>query len=154
MVDRFKVDRTTGEVSAYDFDALLLPGGVANPDRLRTDANAVALVRDMFLAGMPVAAICHGPTLDAHRGRGRQGSHIDLVPLHTDVDNAGGSWVDEEVVDARVGPIPSLPVASRMTSRRFASSSARRLARRGRRPNELANPIISGREVTGTSAHP
>ena len=104
MADRFKVDRTTGEVSADDFDALVLPGGVANPDRLRTDAEAVAMVRDMFLAGKPVAAICHGPWTLIEAGVVKGRTLTSWPSLRTDIDNAGGSWVDEEVVVCTSGP--------------------------------------------------
>ena len=104
MADRFRVDRTTGEVSADDFDALILPGGVANPDRLRTYADAVALVGAMFAAGKPVAAICHGPwtLIEAKVVDGR--TMTSWPSLRTDIANAGGSWVDEEVVVCTHGP--------------------------------------------------
>jgi protease I len=104
MADRFGVDRTTGKVSADDFDALILPGGVANPDRLRTDADAVALVRDMFLDGKPVAAICHGPwtLVEARVVKGR--TLTSWPSLQTDITNAGGLWVDEEVAVCTSGP--------------------------------------------------
>jgi protease I len=96
--DTFPVDRTVSEVTVDDFDALLLPGGVANPDQLRTDPGAVQLVRGMIDAGKPVAVICHGPwTLveaDAVRGR----TITSWPSLRTDIRNAGGTWVDEQVV--------------------------------------------------------
>jgi len=95
--DTFPVDRTTGEVSVDDYDALVLPGGVANADELRTDEPAVALTRAFVEAGKPVAVICHGPwTLveaDAVRGR----TLTSWPSLRTDIRNAGGTWVDEEV---------------------------------------------------------
>src|SRR4051795_7766298 len=96
--DTFPVDRTTGEASADDYDALMLPGGVANPDNLRMHEDAVALVRGFFEAGKPVAAICHAPwtLIEAGGGQGRQ---VTSWPsLQTDIRNAGGEWVDEEVV--------------------------------------------------------
>jgi protease I len=99
--DTFPVDSTTGEVSADDYDALVLPGGVANPDELRTDEAAVALTRAFFEAGKPVAAICHGPwtLVEADVVRGR--TLTSWPSLRTDIRNAGGTWVDEEVhVDA------------------------------------------------------
>jgi protease I len=104
MADRFSVDRTTGDVGAGDFDALILPGGVANPDRLRTDAAAVALVRDMFAAGKPVAVICHGPwtLVEADVVKGR--TLTSWPSLQRDITNAGGYWVDEEVVVCTSGP--------------------------------------------------
>ena len=104
MADRFEVDRMTGEVSAEDFDALILPGGVANPDRLRTDADAVALVKDVFLAGKPVAAICHGPWTLVEAGVVKGRTLTSWPSLRTDIVNAGGNWVDEEVVVCTNGP--------------------------------------------------
>jgi protease I len=96
--DTFPVDRTTAEVSSDDYDALVLPGGVANPDQLRTDEAAVALTRALVEAGKPVAAICHGPwtLVEADVVRGR--TLTSWPSLQTDIRNAGGTWVDEEVV--------------------------------------------------------
>ena len=96
--DTFAVDRTAADTSAEDFDALVLPGGVANPDQLRTDPAAVAFVKSFFDQGKPVAVICHGPwtLIEADVVRGRQ---ITSWPsLKTDIRNAGGDWVDAEVV--------------------------------------------------------
>ena len=102
--ERFPVDWTTSEVDADLFDALVLPGGVANPDELRMDRPAVALVRAMFEAGKPAAVICHGPwTLvegDLVRGR----TLTSWPSLQTDIRNAGGTWVDEEVQLCTGGP--------------------------------------------------
>jgi protease I len=95
--DTFEPDRSVAEASAADYDCLVLPGGVANPDHLRTEAPAVQLVRDFFDAGKPVAAICHAPwTLaeaDVLRGR----TVTSWPSLQTDLRNAGAEWVDEEV---------------------------------------------------------
>jgi deglycase len=95
--DRFRVDAEVAQVSARDFDALVLPGGVANPDKLRTNKNAVNLVREFMEADKPVAAICHGPWLlveaDAVRGR----TITSWPSLETDIKNAGGAWVDKAV---------------------------------------------------------
>ena len=95
--DTFPVDRTLADVSAADFDALVLPGGVASPDRLRMDKRAVAIVKDFLEADKPVAAICHGPWLlveaDAVRGR----TLTSWPSLQTDIRNAGGTWVDKQV---------------------------------------------------------
>jgi deglycase len=92
------VDRTVEEVSADDYDALMIPGGVGNPDQLRGDENAVAFVRDVHHAGKPLAVICHGPWMLVESGVVR-GRRITSWPtLQTDVRNAGGEWVDEEVV--------------------------------------------------------
>jgi protease I len=101
--DTFPVDKTTSEVSADDYDALVLPGGVANPDQLRTDEAAVAFTRAFVEAGKPVAAICHGPwtLVEADVVGGR--TLTSWPSLQTDVRNAGGTWVDEEVhVDERL----------------------------------------------------
>jgi protease I len=95
--DRFKVDAVVAGASARDFDALVIPGGVANPDKLRTNKDAVDFVRDFMEADKPVAAICHGPWLlveaDALRGR----TITSWPSLQTDVKNAGGAWVDKQV---------------------------------------------------------
>jgi protease I len=96
--DHFNVDVPIESADAKDFDALLLPGGVANPDQLRTNPRAVAFVRAFFDSGKPVAAICHGPwtLIDAGVARGR---HITSWPsLKADLTNAGAQWTDEEVV--------------------------------------------------------
>ncbi len=102
--DRFHVDRTTAEAQVDDFDAVVLPGGVANPDQLRLDEPAVNFVRAMFVAGKPVAAICHGPwtLVEANVVRGR--TLTSWPSLETDIVNAGGSWVDEEVHVCTEGP--------------------------------------------------
>ena len=96
--DTFNVDRTVGEVSASDYDALVLPGGVANPDFLRMDEDAVAFARGFFEQGKPVGVICHGPwtLVEAYVVRGR--TITSWPSLQTDIRNAGGTWVDEEVV--------------------------------------------------------
>jgi len=91
-------DLTIAEARAADFDALLLPGGVGNPDRLRTDAAAVALIRAFVAAGKPVAAICHAPWLlvEADVLRGRRAT--SWPSIRTDLANAGAMWVDEAAV--------------------------------------------------------
>jgi protease I len=96
--DTYPADRAVADVSASDYDGLVLPGGVANPDALRLDADAVRLVGDFFAAGKPVAAICHAPWLlvEADVVRGRR--LTSWPSLRTDITNAGGDWVDEEVV--------------------------------------------------------
>ena len=95
--DTFPVDKVLGDVKVSDFDALVIPGGVANPDRLRMDKRAVAIVKDFLEADKPVAAICHGPWLlveaDAVRGR----TLTSWPSLQTDIRNAGGTWVDKQV---------------------------------------------------------
>ena len=96
--DRFPVDRTVDEASADDYDGLVLPGGVGNPDTLRMNANAVAFVRSFVEADKPVAVICHGPwtLVEADVVRGR--TLTSFPSVKTDIRNAGGNWVDEQVV--------------------------------------------------------
>jgi protease I len=95
--DTFPVDRAVGDADAADYDALMLPGGVANPDNLRMRPEAVAFVRAFFDAGKPVAAICHAPwtLIEADVVRGR--TLTSWPSLQTDLRNAGATWVDEEV---------------------------------------------------------
>ncbi len=92
-----KVDRTVEEVSPDDYDAILIPGGVGNPDQLRGDENAVAFVREFDEAGKPIAVICHGPWLLVESGVVRGRRLTSWPTLETDIRNAGGEWVDEEV---------------------------------------------------------
>lgn len=93
-----RVDRRVSDVSIGDYDALVLPGGVANPDALRGDQAAVAFVRDFVDSGKPVAAICHAPwtLIEADRVQGKR--LASWPSLQTDIRNGGGEWVDEEVV--------------------------------------------------------
>jgi protease I len=95
--DTFSVDRVVGEADAGDYDALVMPGGVANPDQLRTKDEALEFVRDFFAAGKPVGVICHGPwtLIDAEVVGGR--TLTSWPSLETDLRNAGAEWVDEEV---------------------------------------------------------
>ena len=96
--DTFPVDRSVDEVKVADYQGLVIPGGVANPDRLRVDEAAVKLVRDFVEHDKPVAAICHGPwvLVEADVVRGR--TLTSWPSLKTDIRNAGGEWVDQEVV--------------------------------------------------------
>jgi len=95
--DAFRVDRRVAEADAGDYDALVLPGGVANPDTLRTDKDAVRFAGEFVRRGKPVAAICHGPWLlvEADVVKGRK--LTSWPSLQTDIRNAGGAWVDEKV---------------------------------------------------------
>jgi protease I len=96
--DKFKVDKTVEEASADDYDALVLPGGVGNPDTLRGDENAVEFTRQFFEQAKPVGAICHGPWMLVEAGVVRGRKVTSWPTLQTDIRNAGGEWVDEEVV--------------------------------------------------------
>src|SRR5205085_10654152 len=95
---KVKVDRTVEEVSADDYDALMVPGGVGNPDQLRGDENAVRFVRDFADAKKPMAVICHGPWILVEAGVARGRKLTSWPTLQTDIRHAGGNWVDEEVV--------------------------------------------------------
>jgi protease I len=90
------VDKTLDEVDAKSFDALLLPGGVMNPDNLRMDSKAVAFVKAFFAANKPVAAICHGPWTIVEAGAAKGRTLTSWPSLKTDIQNAGGTWVDQE----------------------------------------------------------
>jgi protease I len=96
--DTFDVDKVVGDVFAREYDGLVLPGGVANPDYLRTVPDAVSFVGDFFAQRKPVAAICHAPwtLIEADVVRGRR--MTSWPSLQTDLRNAGAEWVDEEVV--------------------------------------------------------
>lgn len=110
--DTFPVYRTTAQATVSDFDALVLPGGVANADQLRTDTDAVALVKEFFETGRPVAVVCHGPwaIIEADHVRGR--TLTSWPSLQTDIRNAGGQWVDREVQVCEAGP--DVLISSRM----------------------------------------
>lgn len=94
----YTVDQSLEDADPDDYDALVLPGGVANPDQLRTDERAIQFVQQIFAAGKPVGVICHGPwtLVEADLVRGRK--LTSWPSLQTDIRNAGGEWVDEEVV--------------------------------------------------------
>ena len=102
--DIFDVDVTTDQLRVEAYDGVVLPGGVANPDQLRQDQSAVSFVRAFFEAGKPAAVICHGPwtLVEADLVRGR--TLTSWPSLKTDISNAGGNWVDEEVVVCTSGP--------------------------------------------------
>ena len=143
--DRIPVDVPLDQANASDFDALMLPGGVMNPDHLRMNDKAVQFVRSFFQQGKPVAAICHGPWLlvEADVVRGRM---VTSWPsLQTDIRNAGGDWVDREVVTDE-GLVTSrkpddIPAFNRKMIEEFAEGehdrqrqSARQSVRSGERP--------------------
>ena len=96
--DKFDVDLTFDEARPEEFDALMIPGGLMNPDALRSNEDALEFTRHFFREGKPVAAICHGPwvLIDAGVARGR--TLTSRPAIKTDVNNAGGNWVDKEIV--------------------------------------------------------
>ena len=96
--DTFTVDKAVGDVSAGDYDGLILPGGTMNPDNLRQSPEAIAFVQEIAKAGTPIGVICHGPwtLVEADLVRGR--TLTSFPSVRTDIVNAGGDWVDEEVV--------------------------------------------------------
>jgi protease I len=93
-----KVDHLVTDVDPYDYDALVLPGGQINPDKLRTDKNAVSFIRQFVETGKPVAAICHGPWGLIEAGVVKGKTMTSWPSIHTDLTNAGANWVDKEVV--------------------------------------------------------
>jgi protease I len=96
--DKFRPEKPLASARAADYDALLLPGGVANPDRLRMLPEAVHFVEQFFRSEKPVAAICHGPWLLVEAGAVKGRTVTSWPSLKTDIKNAGGNWVDREVV--------------------------------------------------------
>jgi protease I len=95
--DELDVDVSLDQASADDYDGLLIPGGVMSPDKLRMNPKAVQFVRDFFMAGKPVAAICHGPWMLVEAGVVRNRTVTSWPSLQTDLKNAGADWVDREV---------------------------------------------------------
>ncbi len=93
-----KVDKTLGEVTAQDYDAIVLPGGQINPDYLRINPEAIAFIKDFYSEGKVVAAICHAPWLLIEAGIIKGHRATSYKSIKTDVINAGGDWVDEQVV--------------------------------------------------------
>ncbi len=104
--DTFEVDAVVDDVSVDDYDALILPGGVANPDQLRMHGAAVAFTRAFVESGKPVAAICHAPWTLIEAGCVDGRVLTSWPSLQTDIRNAGGTWQDEEVVVCDHGPGP------------------------------------------------
>jgi protease I len=127
--DRFAVDTAVSEASPDDYDGLVLPGGVANPDFLRADPDAVAFVRDFCESGKPVAAICHAPWTLVEAGVLEGRTLTSWPSLRTDISNAGGTWVDEEVhedgnliTSRKPGDLPAF--CKRMVERMSTASAA------------------------------
>ena len=96
--NKIAVDKTVEEISVDDYDALLIPGGVGNPDQLRGDENAVNFVREFVASKKPLAVICHGPWVLVEAGVVRGRTLTSWPTLQTDIRTAGGNWVDQEVV--------------------------------------------------------
>lgn len=96
--DEFTVDQNLDEADASDYDALLLPGGVMNPDKLRLDQQAVEFVREFVTAGKPIAAICHGPWTLINAGAVKGKTVTSWPSIKVDLINAGANWVDKQVV--------------------------------------------------------
>lgn len=128
--DRFHVDVAVDEANADDYDALLLPGGVANPDQLRTNPKAVQFVKQFVETGKPVGVICHGPWTLIEAGAVKGRTMTSWPSLKTDLANAGAKWVDQEVVVDR-GLVSSrkpadLPAFSRKLIEEVAEGEHRR----------------------------
>ncbi len=104
--DQFEVDLPVEQANVADYDMLVLPGGVASPDALRTMPPAVAFAREFAASGKPVAVICHGPWTLIEAGVVRGRTLTSWPSLQTDIRNAGGTWVDEEVFVCPNGPGP------------------------------------------------
>jgi deglycase len=123
------VDKELKSVDARDYDALVLPGGVMNPDSLRMEPKAVAFVKSFFDAGKPVAAICHGPWTVVESGAAKGHKMTSWPSLKTDIRNAGGEWVDQEVVvdqNLVTSRKPDdIPAFNRELLKMFAGSRAR-----------------------------
>jgi protease I len=96
--DEQKVNRVIDDVDASEYDALMIPGGVGNPDQLRGSDAVVEFVRELYDAGKPIASICHGPWVLVEAGIVRDHTLTSWPTLQTDIRNAGGTWVDQEVV--------------------------------------------------------
>ena len=125
--DTFPVDTTVPQAKASDYDALVLPGGTCNPDRLRINSDAMQFVRAFFAANKPVGAICHGPWSLVETGIVAGRTVTSWPSLQTDIRNAGGTWVDEEVHQEK-GLVTSrkpddLPAFCRAIIQEFARAS-------------------------------
>jgi len=142
--DRFHVDVQVEEAKAEEFDALVLPGGVANPDQLRTNPKAVQFTKQFFEAGKPVGVICHGPWTLIEAGVVKGRTMTSWPSLKTDLSNAGAKWVDQEVVVDR-GLVSSrkpgdLPAFSRKLIEEIGEGTHRRESASGRAPRAAGAP--------------
>jgi protease I len=144
--DELQVDVLLDSANADDFDALMLPGGVMNPDRLRQNERAVQFVRRFFEFGKPVAAICHAPWMLVEAGVVRGRTLTSWPSLRTDIENAGGDWVDREVVTDE-GMVTSrkpddIPAFNRKMLEEFAEG-IHHAERIGTRPERVADTGLS-----------
>jgi protease I len=123
------VDKTVDSADAKNYDALLLPGGVMNPDNLRMNAKAVAFVKSFFDAKKPIGAICHGPWMIIEAGAAKGRTLTSWPSLKTDIQNAGGRWVDQEaVVDGNLVTSRNpkdIPAFNREITKLFATAQSR-----------------------------
>jgi protease I len=154
--DKFKVDRTAEEARADDYDALVIPGGVDNPDTMRMDENAVQLVRDFFEQGKPVGVICHGPWMLVEAGVVRGRKVTSWPSLQTDIRNAGGNWVDQEVVVDQ-GLVTSrkpddIPAFNAKIIEEFAEGRHEEQGREDRRSTAVADVGLTTRPVDSGTA--
>ena len=144
--DMFRVDRLVDEVTARDFDALVLPGGVRSPDKLRGNARAVEFVRGFMEADKPVAAICHGPLLLVEAGAVKGRTLTSWPSLRTDITNAGGEWVDKQVeVDQKLvtsrKPEDLPAFCQKLLSMMVTAIDERRLDRMGEQSFPASDPM-------------
>lgn len=127
----FPVDQVVADASPDDYAALVLPGGVANPDALRMDEDAVAFVKAFFDTGKPVAAICHAPWALVEAGAVRGRTLTSWPSVRTDITNAGGTWVDEEAVVCTAGPNTLITSRKPDDLRAFAKAFTAEFAKAG-----------------------
>jgi protease I len=147
--DEVRVDSTLEDADPKDYDALVLPGGVMNPDRLRMEPHAVAFVKAFFDADKPIAAICHGPWTLIEAGAARGHRMTSWPSLQTDLRNAGADWVDEEVVvDGNLVTSrkpDDLPAFNREIIELFSRSRPESRGSGARRPSQrVSNPARPG----------
>lgn len=144
--DRFKVDKLVEQATARDFDALVLPGGVRSPDKLRTNAKAIDFVREFMEADKPVAAICHGPWLLVEAGAVKGRTLTSWPSLKSDIVNAGGEWVDKQVqVDQKLvtsrNPDDLPAFCQKLVSMLGDAIDERRLDRMGEQSFPASDPL-------------
>ena len=144
--DKFPVNKLVDQVTASDFDALVLPGGVRSPDKLRTNPRAVDFVRGFMEADKPVAAICHGPWLLVEAGAVKGRTLTSWPSLKTDIVNAGGEWVDKQVeVDQKLvtsrKPDDLPAFCQKLVSLLATAIDERRLDRMGEQSFPASDPL-------------